>query len=668
MAHLVPSSLASVAAALLAAIVLAGVALLAGSPLLLDARRRTRMLRRLGEPSPPGDDQVEREVCLDGQLRGARLVSTFSGPAYATEEPHPRASTALEALAGEEGPRLVVGAESIALVGPLQVVLGTKERRRRLGDDVVSVRRLADGELARAVGRLVRAPAAPRGGYRDVAARFELHPPATDPGHPPIAMYALRGGTRARGVLLVAAGLASLAGAAVYELNEASDRAQVDAFVSPPHAVYTRPPCAAEVDARLDASDPWAARDLTTAAGCDDLQGRAEASWMLGEVERAEEEFAAWRARDRQHPYTVAEAEAAMIARPERARELLAEMKTQWYRGPDDIGQATFGCLLDGMSRPSDEPCAAGPARGLWRSLADRKNIEFLPGYSLHDPTTYARFTPLEVARWPGIADGPLVRSRQQTELANRADRQMLHAAITGETEAYQQAARVMDDLVPIVERLDRLRFDAIATGAGGEVGAPRSALDDERDSIHFDAQRDLSVATSAAFFAHDDARVKRYLPIAEAHSRGIVEEHLRLVAGTQAAPVESHHPSDYSDIDMELFAEVGTADPAAFARKLEDAHFTSPACLADFLSSRPQLHAAVRAQMDKGYLGIPRLAPLYTTLDAAFRRRFAAGVVGDPQLEARWLTVTRNLGAALRRDGALVPVVSLESLLTKEP
>jgi hypothetical protein len=537
---------------------------------------------------------------------------------------------------------------------------------------VISVRRLPDGELARAVGRLVRAPAVPRGGYRDVAARYELHPlatGATDAAATPIALYGLRGGGQARGALLVVTGLAGLAGAGAYSLHLASHRAPVDAIASlPPPPRYLRPACAAAVDARLDAADPWGARELATGATCDDVQGRAEASWMLGEVDRAAHDFVAWRQRDPAHPYTAAEAEAAMVTDPQRAKRVLAAMKTDWYRGPDDVGQATVSCLLDMMSGPAAyQPCAAGPVRELWRSLADKKNIEFLPGYSLHDPTTYARFTPLEVARGrPGIADGPLVRPRHQTELANLADRQMLHAAITGETEAYQEAARVLDDLALIAVRLDRLRFDAVAA-AGGEEGEVRTAFDEEREAIHYDAQRDLSVAASAAFFAKDHERLQRYLGVAEAHSKGILDEHLRLVAGALSAPAASHHPSDYSDVDMQLFAEVDSVDPAVFARQLQDVRFTSPACLADFLASRPRLQPAVRAQMDHGYLAIPRLAPLYTTLDAAFRRRFAAGVVGDPELEARWLTVTRHLGAALRRDGALLPVVSLESLLTNE-
>ena len=654
----------------LVALVVFGFALLAvGIRRGREAARRERALSRLPPCVDAGalDDRLGDEVALDGELEGGPIATEFPGAARAIEEPHARAKTIAPA-----GPVVLrVGARAIALVPPFQVVLGAVETATTEGD-LGSRRTLRDKDTLRAVGRLARVSASEsEGGYRDRAYAYELHAaPEAGWEHRPIALYATRGGPRALGTaaLLVLA-LGAIGSGATGALHLRRPPAPTVRTEAP---AFARPACARDVDAKLDTADPWAARDLARA--CDDVAGRAEAAWMLGDFADATDAFTALRARDLAHVITAPEAESAMIVDLRAGARLVGELKGQWYKGPHDTAQERLDCIAKRLlgvagNAPSwPEVCLSGRAELTYSNAEHLECGHYLPAYSLHDPAGYARFVPLGDLDTNTASCGvylTMLRDASQSVcLANAASTRMLHYATTGEATKYEDEARAIDRMVDALPTLDA----AHVVPADGEYGAMPTAdeLSTKREEMRYDAQRDLAVAASAAWFAHDDARVKRYVPYAEAHARAILEEHLRLVAGEQKAPAASHSPSDYSAVDMDLFATIDQTAPDAFAAKLAQSGFTSPARLAALLGARPANRGVLRTWLARGYPKVCRGCGLYALLDSTFRRRFLAELVGETALAAKWLDVTQKLGAGLRKRESYGPVLSLESLLTQ--
>lgn len=659
------------------------VALAVGLARVSEAGRRRRILARVPATPEPVDMEAhaERVVTLEGALTAGPITTEFHGAARELEEPHARATTA------ELPPdvRLRVGDHVVALVPPVQVVLGTRDystgsdlKYRLTGRgprppgpaDWGSGRSVAAGDRVRVVGRLARASRDEGdAGYRDRAARYELHPaPIETWSGYPLALYATGGAPR-RAWTALAFGVAVVAAVFGSKAALRSREAPRPAPAARELPAYERPACSKQVDASLEASDPWRARDLADA--CDDPRGAAEASFMMGDIEGAHRAYTKLRVRDPKHALQIAEVESAMVTTPAIGARLVVDVKGQWYKGPRDEAQGQLDCIATrlesvGAGRPGwPEMCLSGNGKRVYDTLWRGDSGHYLPAYSLHDPTAYARFVPLNAVGSGSCEGGAFTMLDAPARAicaANVSSTRMLHYAITGETEGYEEAATALDRVIALWPEMERARFSPDDDGRWGHT---RGDFEGTRGSIAYDAQRDLAVGLAAAWLAGDDARVKRFTPYAEAHARYVFEEHLRLVRGEQKVPEDSHSPSDYNSGDMDLFREVDAAAPDAFAAKLVAGDFTSPARLGALVSSRPALREALGARVG-AYPKVCRDCGFYALIDRAFRRRFVARLVGATDEEKRWLEVTRRLGASFRKHETYGPILSMESMLQR--
>lgn len=617
--------------------------------------RPARILGRLAPPTPPGelDARVGEPVVLEGELTAP--AATFFPQRIASIEDadmraRPHGTPAATAVR--------VGGLEVALDGPVQVVLGQSERRHELG--VVRALRAGDRVFVEGVVRRVAAREADKT-YRDRAHAFELAGrPEEGWSQPPIVLYAA---VRPRRVVPTI-GLAlsfGLAGLGTWR----AVRAGVDApvAVAAKTTPAARPACAAEVDALLDRDDPWAAKDALRT--CDDPRAAGETAWMLGDFAEAAAAFARARERDPSAPVTVSEVEAAVLADPKAGASSVEAMKADWYRGPRDKSQDTLDCVTKELRSAGETSllCLAG-RHNVYRMSAF--GLHTMPNYALHDPGRYFRFQPLA----PGGAEQCGSSFAALDALAGRvclAEIGVVHAifaAVTGDAErlASELAAAdaLKDDLVALSERPPSDATEVIGLSAA----EARTELSRELGEQTYRAQRYLAVAAAAAWVGHDDARARAYTPWVSAHERAILGEHLELVDGKRPAPDPAHSPSDYSDVDMKMFTIAQDGTPDELARELEARAFTQPVRLWALLAARPAHKAALRPWVERGFGKVCRTCGVYALLEASYRRREAARLVGARDLEARLAEVTRKVGRALTTSRASNAVVSIESLV----
>ncbi len=640
---------------------------------LVRARRAERIVARLGAIVEDSElpAHAGHPVKVRGRLEGGELATGFAGSVRSIEEPHVRAKS----VAAPPHPMLRVGGREITLVGPVQVVLGSVEREEREGADVVSVRRVRPGDTVIAEG-LLRAVSATEaeGNYRQRAASFEVVPvPDEAWSARPIALYGVR---RAR----KGAAWAVLVGSICVEVAAIAGPFR-HTFTPVPPAVASaplatgRPDCAREIDRLLDANDPWAAQARTDS--CSDDQARAEVAWMLGDVDAAAAAFRKARVADAGRPVTMSEVEAVAMNDVRAGAEMVRRMKGDWYKGPLDTSQAQIDCIatrLDSVAngKPtfSDVCLSAHWQRNYYGQT--RRSIHSLPAYALHEPSKYFRFQPIAGDDHTyGVSCGSAFPSLERLIgldcTANLGVVRALFAAVSGDDERLAAELGRIDSLAAELAWLQKHPPAlTVPKDFGESMDQARDQFRSELDEASFDAERVLAVAAAAAWTGHDDMHVGRYLPLAEAHAQGILREHLDLVAGHLAAPDPSHSPSDYSDLDVQIFALADTASPEELVAAMKERSFSSPPRLAAILSSRPRHREAFAAWVRGGFVKTCRTCGLYSLLDTTFRRREAARLAGEHELEARLAVITRKLGAALLREPSFGPVTSLESLLAQ--
>lgn len=237
------------------------------------------------------------------------------------------------------------------------------------------------------------------------------------------------------------------------------------------------------------------------------------------------------------------------------------------------------------------------------------------------------------------------------------------HAGLERELAAIDQLRERLAEMLanpepgPVTEE-DRERFAPTSVNA---------RFKEDWDKARFDAERLLSVAAAAAWFGRDLARMRRYLTLAEAQSRRMLEEHLALVSGAERAPPPAESPGDYNVVDMELFSRIDGPRQAEVVPKMQSLGYASPARVAELFSSRPAPREALARWLHAGLVPLCRTCGVLALLDANFKRREAARVVGDSALAERSGEITRRVGAVLLDEPRADPLVALDALLVTE-
>jgi hypothetical protein len=314
---------------------------------------------------------------------------------------------------------------------------------------------------------------------------------------------------------------------------------------------------------------------------------------------------------------------------------------------------------LDG----SVQYCPAAAKRSEW--------LHHQPAYALHEPVNYVRRRSVSEQ---GMACGSLFPSltplAESVCLGNYGVNRALFAAIADDPAALEHELGAIDQLmarlagilanpVPgLITAEDRARIDPTTVSA---------RFKEEWDKTRYDAERLLAVAAAAAWFGRDLKRMRRYLTLAEAHSRSMLEEHLALVAGDQRAPRPEGSPSDYNSVDMELFSLVDGPRHAEVVPKMQRLGYASAARVAELFSSRPVPREALSQWLRAGLVPFCRTCGVMALLEANFNRREAALVVGDSALAEHLGQITRQLWATLTDEHSGEPLVALDALLVTE-
>lgn len=636
---------------------------------LLRQSRARRMLGRLA-PETPAEGlpaRVGAPVVLRGQVLGGSIVTAFEGRARTIEDAHVRAQT----VTRPDVLTLRVGAHNVAVEGPVQVILGAKECDEVHLDERRSVRAVDVGDEVLAEGALREEPnQAGSEGYRDHATAFTLVP-ARDDAWPmrPVAIYASRTPRVRVWPAALAMVLTCVLGFVAWpRYVRGTTRATGPAPIA---SAAPRPPCASEVTRRLDAGDPWSAAALS----CRDARARAEVAWTLGRVDDAARGFAEDRAAHPDEPLTTTEVEAAMMHSPATASPLVGALRQQWYKGPRDDAQSAMECIVEVLASRSVGPrrfsdyCGPLATRGYSQS---HTNIHNLPAYALHDPAGYPLLQPLAGQdRRYGVGCGSsFTRLEGPTELACRANLDVMRAmfaAVIGDTP---RLAAELGKVRELTDALDALGGTEDLTLSYPMERVTRQELSksyrEELGSLHMVAHQIAAVAAAAAWVGHDASALSYFSSHSVGHEGAILREHLELVAGTRTSPHPAHSPSDYSVLDMEMFAFAETATPTDLVKRLREKRFTSPTRVAALLSARPAAREAARAWVRGDYALACRTCGVHALLRASYARREAARLVGDEELEGRLREVTRSLGEALLRAESFAAVTSLESLLDR--
>jgi hypothetical protein len=450
-----------------------------------------------------------------------------------------------------------------------------------------------------------------------------------------------RGGRRAVFVVLGAA-LATLA--FVFRGHLASSRVASHAGGQEAHE------CRSDIARLIAGGDPWKAR--ARARACGDFRELAKAEWSLGNLWDAGRLYVESRTDESPDPVTVSEVEAVLLFDRARAPKLLRRLEAEWYKGPRGEAQGQLEAVIRYLE--------AGGFRAFktWKLGSGYSNwLHHQPAYALHEPAVYLWDRPAF------FDEGNECTSEFEEQKAlvaancrgNIGVVRALFGALTGDSELLATELASIDGLRSELQKVNAIRKPMTRRGR---------EFSEQLDSARFDAQRLLAVAAAAAWYGHDGARMASYLPFAEAHARAILEEHLELVAGKKTAPDPGHSPGDYGAPDMDLFARAGQVPPDALVAKMRELHFTSPARLAALVASRKAEREALAVWVKGDFPSACTDCGLFPLLDATFRRREAARLVGDTELEGRLLEISQKLGRALIDKNFAVPVVAFESLL----
>jgi hypothetical protein len=614
------------------------------------AWRARRILARLGPFSSAVEERGGAPVLLRGVLGGGEIATGFGGSVRAIEDAHVRAAS----LALPAHLWVRVDGRDVALAGPVQVILGSVEEQQDIAGETASVRRVLPGDVVLVEG-VIKSVSAREGdaGYRDRAVAHELVPvpDATWSAHP-ITVYSARSRHAVAYALLGLLSLGAGTGACLFaraRIEQAGRKAER----SPP-----RPACAAPIAALLDRDQPFEAKALVSS--CDDGFSRAEVAWMLGDVNEAASEYRAYRAGHASTPLSVSEVEAVTMYDAVAGGDMVRLLKAEWYKGPADSAQALLDCIISRLRDGSGIVCIDD--RWSWQySHGSYESVHGQPNYALHEPFAYVRFLPIIFgARECGSMFEQLDRFAALRCEENTGVGRALFDAIVGSAATDGELQRV--------DRLYGVMTDVARHSPHLPPGDPRAQdFADELGRDVFDAERALAVAAAAAWYAHDEARFEKYLPYIEAHAKSVFTEHLALVRGLKKVPDASHSPSDYSDLDMTMFGMADSATPDAFVAKLRERSFSSPARLEELLTSRPQHRAKFAEWVKSGFVPRCRICGVYALLDGTFRRREAARIAGERDLEAKFAVIQQKLGEALTRPASWGPVLSLESLLARK-
>jgi hypothetical protein len=420
------------------------------------------------------------------------------------------------------------------------------------------------------------------------------------------------------------------------------------------------PHCASEITELLDRGDPWSARPK--AGACPDPWSRAAVDWSLGDLPAAGRNFLAARAAEPDQPLTMSELQSVSLVDRKAAAALVRRAKGEWYRGPEGAAHAQLECvalLLEGKERY----CPTAAKRSEW--------LHHQPAYALHDPMNYVRRRSLTER---GLSCGSffpnLAPLSESVCYGNFGAGRALFAAIADDHAGLERELAVVDQLM---DRLAEMLADpepGPVTEEDRGLIAPtpvNARFKEDWDKARFDAERLLSVAAAAAWFGRDLGRMRRYLTLAEAHSRGMLEEHLALVAGDRRAPHPAESPGDYNVVDMELFALIDGPRQADVVPKMQSLGYASPARVAELFSSRPAPREALSRWLHAGLVPLCRSCGVMALLKANFERREAARVVGDSALAERLGEITRQLGAVLLDEHRAEPLAALDALLVSE-
>ncbi|MBK6698051.1 MAG: hypothetical protein IPG50_38585 [Myxococcales bacterium] len=602
----------------------AGTAAFAGAAVLwLRHRRRQAVRRRLGAPidvSALGAHQGKR-VVLRGTLDGGELTTRFGPAIRATLEVHPDATSSRpERLA------LRSGGQEIELAGAAQVILGEREETADRGD--TSVRRVNTGATVLASGVVMRND---EGGYREPRFSLTARPEGAWVERP-VGVFA-EGSSRVPLALTIFGAL----GWAVC-LVPVLSRSHVIAGPPPKSAVVVSGPeaCRADILARLDRNDLFGAEGAM--AACPDARAKAETLWSLGRVDEAATAFKAARGLEPWAPYTLSEVEATVVSAPRpETNDAVRALKKDWYRGLPDASQKTLDCL-------------AGTAND-YRGCMPEANLELsvVPG-GFGNPVGVVTDTfqfALDMPRW-----GMRGHSWDET-YGDRCTlvgcRAAKNAALALFAALAADGPRAAKEFAVIDTYFDEY---ALSKGKLYEQGGitTHSLL----------AQDAFVVAAVAAWFAHDEARTKRYLGQSEAHAADTLAQHLALSASAKPPRGDS---SKWSSVDLELHGLADHEEPAAFVRRLKDLSYTHPLRLHALLGARPRLHVEARKWVEGEFVPACRSCGLFAVLEATARRREAARAVGAKELEAKLAEVSRRFGEAWQRDASRKALWTLELL-----
>lgn len=438
----------------------------------------------------------------------------------------------------------------------------------------------------------------------------------------------------------------------------------------------------AAAGAALHFSGRWRASAPVVAAKPLTDWERAEGAWQRGDIADAGRLFLAARQREPARAVTLREAEAVSIANPKAASPVVLALKRDWYRGPTDAAQEALDCLVEKLQRDlpmrqSEPPlCVMAPMsrRQELRSESSHAN----PAYALHDPAGYVRYWPIYAGSEGSAGWGTATASLEPLVAANAAAdsgvRRALFAAMAGDSELLETELGQIDHLSEEFAKMRKRRDAGIPETPDPPDTFPRprssSEIADERETARFDAERVLTVAAAAAWLGHDDKRVVAYLPHAESHSRAIFYGHLGRVSGELLDdPHPSESPGDYNVVDMQIFMSLRQEPPADTLKRMQGTGFSEPSRLYQMFAAgrHPEVKKLLAAWVRAGFVAATPTGGFYELFERAFRRREAARLVGDQQLEAELLTVTQKLGRLLRDPRSYAAIVSLESLLAKE-
>ena len=596
---------------------------------------------------------IGRRVVLAGVYHGRAESAWPQG--VRPSAPHPDATSSIT----KPVPYIIREGRRIEVRGPVQVVSGRAEGRKRA---------VRSGDRVRVEGRLVSVGSEGEAehDYREAAGGFALEGDASE-AWPlrPVAVYGLRA---VSGSSMVVALGAALVCTAMFPAMLV-DRSPIPVA---PAAIGVS--CVPEADRLIESGDP---RRLADAERCDDERIRAEAAWILGDVEEAARHFAFARALHPEQPWSAAEVEAELLrsagpldsetALPvERAVE---HLRDQWFTGPDVDAKRVLSCIstrlvpvLAGAPDPlrprGDEPgapMADACQLGAPRSTHYCSLLQGEPTYALHDPT---RFGPLFSLRDPGAFPEQVSwrsdacdaeRARYGAALlgapfvANRA----LLAAVAGDREAYDELAVTFDGWPAEVARL----------GPGGAVVTSYAR---ESEAQHL-LRSPIGVVAAAAFHLDDLERFRRFTSLAEPHTRAVFTEFRELEAGRRKQ-VRDRVPSEYTEVDAELFA-LRERDPARVIASLP-AGYRLTSRLAALVGDSSEVRDSLRLALAHGFWAMPRNQSSLQTLHALFARRKAAELAGDAELAESLRVAGQKHHRALTRSANHVAAFSFESVV----